>query len=415
MLKIIRDPLYGYIDVTKKEIDILDTWPLQRLRYIKQLALTHYVYPSACHSRFEHSIGVLYIANEMAKKLQLSDEEKQIVRISALLHDIGHGPFSHVFENILSLANNEISHEDVTITIINNTEIRDILNNLGVLERVTSTIKGDEDNILSTIISSELDADKMDYLRRDSYHTGVEYGKFDFHRIINVIRRSIDGNYIVIKEKGIDAVDEFKLAKYFMHKQVYQHHVRIITDAMITKAAELAIEESVLEKNKLDITSRYFVDWFLSMYDDKFTNYILENSKECAHTIIEDILKRRLFKRAYVKSIDELPYSTKRELMQIDRTKLRELEEELANEAGTEPWEVIIYIQRIENPLYRDPDRYLYSKERPLLVEYQKLEIEYEQMSPLTGVPRKRINKLYVLTPKRHIPNVSKASHRIFT
>ncbi len=121
--KFVRDPLYGFIGLTKKEVELLNTNVVQRLRRIKQLGNTHLVYPSACHTRFEHSLGVIHIATRMAQRLKLGDHDTEIIRYAALLHDIGHGPFSHVFEAILENVNKrELSHEDITRKIIETDE-----------------------------------------------------------------------------------------------------------------------------------------------------------------------------------------------------------------------------------------------------------------------------------------------------
>ena len=126
--KIVRDPLYGYIGLTKREVDLLDTIWLQRLRRIKQLAMTDLVYPSAVHTRFEHSLGVLHVADMMASQLKLSDHDREIARTAGLLHDIGHGPFSHVFETVLEIANGKkIDHEEITLKIIDTDVIHSIL------------------------------------------------------------------------------------------------------------------------------------------------------------------------------------------------------------------------------------------------------------------------------------------------
>jgi len=174
--KLFRDPLYGFIGLTEKELELLSTPVFQRLRRIKQLGNTHLVYPSACHSRFEHSPGVLNIATRMAEKLKIDSDEIEIIRYAALLHDIGHGPFSHNFETILKSVNTKkISHEDITLKIIN--EDDDICRILGdTKDAVISLFDDDNETANSKIISGSIDADKLDYLRRDSFHIGVAWG-----------------------------------------------------------------------------------------------------------------------------------------------------------------------------------------------------------------------------------------------
>ncbi len=173
--KFFRDPLYGFIGLTSKEVELLGTPVVQRLRRIKQLGNTHLVYPSACHSRFEHTLGVLHIATRMAQELELNDDETKIVRYTALLHDVGHGPLSHNFETILESVNKrEISHEDITRKIIEADEKIDrILGDekegvLSLFDERTTTVNRE-------IVSGNIDADRLDYLRRDSHHIGVAY------------------------------------------------------------------------------------------------------------------------------------------------------------------------------------------------------------------------------------------------
>lgn len=180
-MKFIRDSIHGNLKLDDFEIKIIDTYPVQRLRRVKQLGFSYLVYPGANHSRFEHSIGTLYLASSLAESLNLSKEEKEIVRIAALLHDIGHGPFSHVSENILGY-----SHEDLTVKVIKKSVIADILREKFQVKEITDVIKGK--GILGQMLSSELDVDKMDYLLRDSYYTGVAYGIIDIERLISSMR-----------------------------------------------------------------------------------------------------------------------------------------------------------------------------------------------------------------------------------
>ncbi|GFO96459.1 HD superfamily phosphohydrolase, partial [groundwater metagenome] len=203
-IKFIRDPIYGFIELKNSEIRLMDSPFLQRLRRIKQLGNTHLVYPSACHSRFEHSLGVLHVANRMAHQIRLPTSQIRVVRYAAMLHDIGHGPLSHNFEDIIKTADGEkVSHEDIAKKIIK--EDRLIGN---VLDRDKESVLElfDEENetAIKEIISSNIDADKLDYLRRDSYHTGVAYGAFDLERILHTIskKEEADRSYLTILWKG---------------------------------------------------------------------------------------------------------------------------------------------------------------------------------------------------------------------
>ena len=178
--KFIRDSVYGDIRLNEIEVEVMDNPQFQRLRRIKQLGLISLIYPGANHTRFEHSIGTMHIASKLADKLDLNQEDKELVRISALLHDIGHGPFSHVSEGVLSFP-----HEELTKYVIKNTAIRDIVEKKFDIDKIIEIINGE--GKFGPIVSGELDADRMDYLLRDSHYTGVAYGIIDYERIISNI------------------------------------------------------------------------------------------------------------------------------------------------------------------------------------------------------------------------------------
>ncbi|MHA1934488.1 MAG: HD domain-containing protein [Candidatus Thorarchaeota archaeon] len=191
----INDPIHGFIGLTDIESRIIDSEPYQRLRRIKQLSGAHYVYPTAEHTRFGHCIGAMFLAGltgrRLFNKLGLGEDTLQEVRLAGLLHDIGHGPFSHVFEEPL-IERRKMNHEDVTEWIIKESELGDTIEDAGIRkERIANLIRGrrmiKNDSIVSGIVAGQVDADKMDYLIRDSFYCGVNYGLVDIHRLINVM------------------------------------------------------------------------------------------------------------------------------------------------------------------------------------------------------------------------------------
>lgn len=182
--KFIRDSVYGDINLSKFEVKVMDMPPFQRIRRIKQLGLINLIYPGANHTRFEHCIGTMYLASKLATKLDLAKEEIELVRISGLLHDIGHGPFSHVSEGVLSFP-----HEELTKHVIEKTSMYDLLSERFNTKEIVDIINGD--GKLGPIISGELDVDRMDYLQRDSHNTGVAYGVIDYERIISNLKLDI--------------------------------------------------------------------------------------------------------------------------------------------------------------------------------------------------------------------------------
>lgn len=223
--KVFRDAIHNYIHIDQPLIlNLINSKEMQRLRRIKQLGGTHLVYQSAEHSRFCHCLGVYFIVRKMLFNSRvgryLSDYDKLTVMCAGLLHDVGHGPFSHSFESAFDL-----NHEEYTIRIINgNSEINDILESFekGFSAKVSSIIEKTHPNkILVQMISSQLDADRMDYLLRDSYFTGTTYGHFDLYRILRVME--VVNNKIVYKVSGVQAIENYILARYHMYWQVYYH------------------------------------------------------------------------------------------------------------------------------------------------------------------------------------------------
>jgi len=249
---VVRDPIFGYIKYNHLERDIINSSPFQRLRYIRQLSLTNLVYPGADHTRFAHSLGVMEMASRIFDTLMAKhqsdlewdnesvDRNRQLLRLMALLHDTGHPPFSHASEELFE---NGIEHEDYTVAIIKSPPISEIIDawahKSGVditSDLVSKAFAGrfvDKDvAFLTQIFSGEIDADRMDYLLRDSLFAGVTYGKFDYERLIHTLclipdPGDEDGNLILaVEEGGIHAIEALILARYFMFTQVYFHRVR---------------------------------------------------------------------------------------------------------------------------------------------------------------------------------------------
>ncbi len=226
--KVLRDPVHGYIHVDEMMIwELVNSHWFQRLRRIRQLGGAFVVYHTAEHSRFSHCLGVYEIVRRMVSEVPdlsntLTEKEKLTVMAAALLHDLGHGPYSHAFEAV-----SNTNHEVITCRIIErDPEIRGILEKYekGMSKCVADVIRHKSENpLLSQMISSQLDADRMDYLLRDAYFTGTAYGEFDLARILRTLR-VVDGK-LVIKESGVYAVENYIMARYHMYWQVYYHPV----------------------------------------------------------------------------------------------------------------------------------------------------------------------------------------------
>ncbi|NRF38431.1 HD domain-containing protein [Pedobacter foliorum] len=275
--KIINDPVYGFINIPSEIVFDLISHPyFQRLRYIKQLGMTHLVYPGALHTRFHHALGAMHLmglAIEIlrSKGHEINREEEEAATIAILLHDIGHGPFSHALEYSLV---HGIKHEDISMLIMEklNAEFD------GRLTPAINIFKGKyHKNFLAQLVSGQLDLDRMDYLNRDSFFTGVSEGVISFDRIIKMFN-VLDDN-LVIEEKGIYSIENFLISRRLMYWQVYLHKTVIAGEMVLVKilkrAKELAVKGETLFATpalqhflKNDVTEEDFfsADIHLSMF-----------------------------------------------------------------------------------------------------------------------------------------------------
>lgn len=236
-VKVFKDPVHRYVRVSDQVIwDLIATPEVQRLRRVKQLGTTNLTFHGAEHSRFNHSLGVYEIVRRIIKKMELRTEWNQDERLvclcAALLHDLGHGPFSHSFEKVFSLDHEHFTQE----IILGNTGVNKVLSKVesGFPEKVASVInKTYHDKLVISLISSQIDADRMDYLLRDAFYTGVSYGNFDMERILRVMRPTEDG--IVIKSSGMHAIEDYIMSRYQMYWQVYFHPVTRSAEVILTK------------------------------------------------------------------------------------------------------------------------------------------------------------------------------------
>ena len=241
--KIINDPVFGFINVPNDFLyDIIQHPIFQRLQRIKQLGLASFVYPGAQHTRFQHSLGAMYLTHEAIKQLrqngqEITPEEADGVLVAILLHDIGHGPFSHVLENTLVSG---ISHEEISLRLMQQT-------NSEMDGKLTLAIRIFQDqypkHFLHQLISSQLDMDRMDYLRRDSFFTGVTEGVIGSARLIKML--DVYNDQLVIEAKGIHSIENFLIARRFMYWQVYFHKTAVAAERMLIKILGRAKELSL--------------------------------------------------------------------------------------------------------------------------------------------------------------------------
>ncbi|HYO06544.1 MAG TPA: HD domain-containing protein [Phototrophicaceae bacterium] len=262
----ITDPIHKNIKFTQIEKELKDTPIFQRLRRIRQLAGAHLVYPGALHSRFEHSLGSMFLAGLSGQTLYSKDyltdmDIIQKLRIAALLHDVGHGPFSHLFEEV-SKNGVKFSHESFGQKIITNTIISDIIEKNGYDSKEIASISFGKHkmNFLNEIISGGLSVDLMDYLPRDSYFSGTEYGKIDYHRIINSLEVSSQNN-LGINKSSLYSYESMLISRYQMFKAVYFHKS--------VRSGEVMLVHSMKKQNNaLNLTPPNSLEEFFVLHDE---------------------------------------------------------------------------------------------------------------------------------------------------
>ena len=307
--KFIRDSVYGDISLNKFEERIMDMPQFQRLRRIKQLGLISLIYPGATHTRFEHSVGTMNLGSKLSTELGLSDDDIELIRASALLHDIGHGPFSHVSEGVLS-----VPHEELTKYVVTETSMRDLLEEKFDVNEIVDIVNGK--GYLGPIVSGELDVDRMDYLLRDSHNTGVAYGIIDYERIISNLKLE-DG--LILDIKGVQAAEGALVSRYFMYPSVYQHHTTRIVNSMFRRALKKVIDEDIINENDI------------YKYDDA---EIIGVFRHCEDEFVNDIMtrldNRRIMKRVKTIRLDNFKYPEK--MYKIEQSALRKAEEEIAED-----------------------------------------------------------------------------------
>lgn len=342
----LRDPIHGFIRLSGDEADIVETPVFQRLRGIRQLAMANMVYPGALHTRFDHTLGVFHVTSLLCDVFGFSDEDKRLVKLSALVHDLGHGPFSHVSEGALELFadreklkdrlkgdNSAKIHELLTQDLLRtDADLNHLIGRNTISKIISLLAHGYGEPILRSVVSGPLDADKQDYLLRDTYFCGVKYGIFDLqqlHRELLSVEDPSQGKQLMITADGIHALEQFVLAKYYLTAQVYSHRVRLITDQMIVRAITLGIENDQIEE--LAALYRYdgtdgFIERYIKWDDARF---LLEFSSDrlrgkLCHEIVSGLRSRRLVKQIFESPVQQLPESCQEIVRDITKPKNRE-------------------------------------------------------------------------------------------
>jgi len=320
-MKTIKDSVHDHIEVEGVARDLLDTPPVQRLRRIKQLGTASLVYPSANHTRFEHSVGVYHLACEALERLGVEGPAGKRVRAAAILHDVGHGPFSHNLEDLIHRRTGKM-HDDVH-GLLEGGEIGRVLRNHDLEPRtVADLVAGD--GRYGQLVSGELDVDRMDYLVRDAHHTGVPYGTIDHARLVRELTFH-GGDELVLDEGNVQTAESLLLARALMHPTVYGHHVARISKAMLRRATERYLSTT-------DATAEAVRRW-----DDHELVVGLRRADDTAG-MIRRLDERDLLKRAVWAELDSVPD----DLLVADHEEIRGWELAIADRAGVDPGDVIL-------------------------------------------------------------------------
>lgn len=342
----LRDPLWNNIRIDGPYLRLLDAAPFQRLRYVRQLGLAHLVYPGATHSRFEHALGAYHLAQETVRLLRetsgdaFPDLDGRIVVAAALLHDIGHYPFSHALEE-LGIPH----HETVAGPLIAEGPIGDILRaefGADAPERILALVRGESQEPLQGLISGSIDLDKIDYLKRDAMNCGVSYGEVDVDRLRHALTLVTDpatGRRAVgLKERGLSALESLLFAKYQMYRNVYWHHAVRSATAMYKRLVEDALADGALDVRQLPT------------YTDEGLLHALDRTPR---PLLGAIRERRLYKRAL-----EVPAFALAEhdleWLADDRDRIRRAEDALAASLGLGRGELLLDFPRKERMLGLD-------------------------------------------------------------
>lgn len=351
----IRDPVHGYVKLDDFAQALIGTPQMQRLRWIKQLGLANLVYPGANHTRFEHSLGAYHLARVLADHLGLDEEERLLVGAAAILHDIGHGPLSHATEVALSPFLRR-EHENV-IELLRKSELREVLGVHGLHpQEIQSTINGE--NRLGQIVSSEIDADRMDYLIRDSHYTGVAYGVIDHLRLIKKMKVHL--GELVVESGGVQAATSLLISRLLMHPAVYYHHVCRISECMISAGIRRMIDDGGVDAVEIK-----------AMDDEELFSSMTARGGFAAE-MVSRIKSRMLFKRAVYVGLENL------ESYSRSWGNERRIAQEIADQAGLDQDYVLV-----DNPALPDAEE----GDFPVLVDGEVKPLR--DVSPLVAILEK--------------------------
>ena len=412
----IKDPVHGYIELNDCEIAVIDTPQFQRLRRLRQLSGAYLTYPGAEHTRFHHSLGVMHVAGMIAQHFLdmelINSKEAQEIRSAALMHDLGHGPFSHLFEEVLD--KRKLNHEILTSRIIKETQVADELSSFGLDPDAMSVLSVGKSKsskqFMNQIIAGQFSADVLDYLVRDSYFTGVEYGRVDIHRLM----RSMDvlDDSLALKDTALYVLEAMVIARYEMFKAVYFHRSVRAAEVMLVRALKLADEE-------LGLTDFTTVEEYLRLDDSSILAELASlkdsqsSTSKTAYDLAEGFTNRKLLKCAYETVVH------RRDRFNVNMMLMRgirnNLETDLADDADVDKDYVIIDVSTAPSvPYYalqKSPQDIPLFHKNP---DGEKIPINFSQVSPLGDTLIGYLDIMRVYTKKENLDAVRKAAETLF-
>ncbi len=381
----VRDPVHGSIPLDEWVIPLIDSAAFQRLRRIQQLGTAHLVYPGANHRRFEHSIGAYHLAGRLAEAVHLDEQETLTLRAAALLHDVGHGPFSHAFEELQH--HEGARHEDTTVDLVRWGPLADLLRQGGIDPvAVSEAVVGQ--GPLSGIVSGALDADRMDYLLRDAHYTGVRV-TVDADRLVRVTQRDQEHG-IVLRESGVLSAESLLTTRFHMYPAVYLHHTVRSSERMLQEAIRAYVDDGHATYKQLERET-----------DDGLLHR-LRGVDGVANELVGRLDDRRLYKRAFTGS--PALFEEERVQAMIENPRERDaLAREIADEAGVPAHEVLVDVPR--PPKFRETKLHVLRRNGDL--------VPIRELSSLIRIlDEARLDhwRLWVFAPKHALDAVNKAA-----
>jgi len=381
----IKDSVHDYITLDAVAADLLDTPTVQRLRHIKQLSTVRLVFPSANHTRLEHSLGVYHLADTALSHLDVDPERAAHVRAAALLHDVGHGPYGHQTEQLIQRRTG-LDHDEIEwlLTDSDRPVCRALERNGLDPGRVAAYVAGE--GTLGQLVSGELDVDRMDYLVRDAHHTGVPYGSIDHERLARQLH--IEDGTLVLGEGNVATAESMLLARSLMNATVYRHHVSRVAGTMVERASERYLDRTETATEE-----------FRRMADHDLLVALVREVPEFGRRIEQ----RDLYKRAVWARLEDVPRGT----ADVGHEGERRAEREISQRAGVESREVLVDV----------PSRPALKESATNVVVdgvVQRIEDASELVSSIRAAERDRW-RLGVYCPETHIDAVADAAQDVLS